>query len=184
MYQIPVGNLSNPNNQLGIYENGDVYDQHDLDLFFSVAYPDIPGGTGPDVYGVDGGVAPTASKYGGSESTLDLDLAYPIVYPQGIIVYQVDDSVATSDFTKEGLFNTFLDAVDGSYCTYSYDGETGDNPAYDPTYPDPNPKGYQGELQCGGKSLCSSKSSGSISHNADHCSLQAYERNQHFIRSQ
>jgi tripeptidyl-peptidase-1 len=46
----------------------------------------------------------------------------------------------------------FLDAIDGSYCTYSFDGETGDctDPAcLDPTYPDPHPGGYSGQLQCG-----------------------------------
>jgi hypothetical protein len=37
--------------------------------------------------------------------------------------------------------------IDGSYCTYSAYGETGNDPVLDPTYPDPN--GYQGQLQCG-----------------------------------
>jgi tripeptidyl-peptidase-1 len=37
-----------------------------------------------------------------------------------------------------------LDAIDGSYCTF----EGGDNPTYDPIYPDPNKKGYQGD-DCG-----------------------------------
>lgn len=46
----------------------------------------------------------------------------------------------------------FFDALDGSYCTSSAYGETGncDKPeCLDPVYPDPNPGGYQGELQCG-----------------------------------
>ena len=46
----------------------------------------------------------------------------------------------------------FLDAIDGSYCTYSAFGETGDCTApecFDPAYPDPNPGGYKGQLQCG-----------------------------------
>lgn len=152
MYKIPMGNLSNPNNQLGIYETGDQYLQHDLDLFFGIVSPNIPQGTGPDVYGVDGGVAP-APRYAGAESSLDLQLAYPIVYPQGVVVYQVDDAVYANSFAKEGLFNNFLDAIDGSYCSYSYMGETGNNPAYDPSYPDPNPNGYEGQLQCGGMFL-------------------------------
>lgn len=37
--------------------------------------------------------------------------------------------------------NTFLDALDGSYCSYI--------DPIDPVYPDPNPLGYQGKLQCG-----------------------------------
>ncbi len=47
---------------------------------------------------------------------------------------------------KDGLFNTFLDAIDGSYCTYSAFGETGDNNTLDATYPNP---GYKHPLQCG-----------------------------------
>ncbi len=42
--------------------------------------------------------------------------------------------------------------MDGSYCTYSAYGETGDCTAkecQDPQYPDLNPGGYTGQLQCG-----------------------------------
>jgi tripeptidyl-peptidase-1 len=49
-------------------------------------------------------------------------------------------------------FLAFLDALDGSYCTYSAYGETGDctvEECLDPAYPDPNPGGYTGQLQCG-----------------------------------
>lgn len=46
-------------------------------------------------------------------------------------------------------FNTFLDALDGSYCTYSAYGETGNDPSIDPVYPDPAAGGYKGKLQCG-----------------------------------
>lgn len=48
-----------------------------------------------------------------------------------------------------GIFNTFLDAIDGSYCTYSAYGETGNLPGVDPTYPDKRPGGYKGQLMCG-----------------------------------
>lgn len=50
------------------------------------------------------------------------------------------------------IVKAFLDAIDGSYCTYSAFGETGDctDPeCVDPAYPDPNPGGYKGQLQCG-----------------------------------
>jgi len=46
----------------------------------------------------------------------------------------------------------FLDAIDGSYCSYSAYGETGDctDPrCNDPAYPDPAPGGYKGSRQCG-----------------------------------
>ena len=153
LYQIPKGTKADPSNQLGIYETGEAYQQADLDDFFGVVYPDIPRGTGPTVESIDGGVAP-APEYAGAEAELDLQLAYPIVYPQGITYYQVDDDVwSDSEYTRLGLFNTFLDALDGSYCTFSYDGETGDNPEYDGTYPDPHVGGYTGELQCGGESI-------------------------------
>lgn len=55
----------------------------------------------------------------------------------------------------ELTLQAFLDAIDGSYCTYSAFGETGDctvEACLDPAYPDPNPGGYKGQLQCGGKS--------------------------------
>lgn len=42
---------------------------------------------------------------------------------------------------------SFFDALDGSYCTYSAYGETGDDPTLDPSYPDPH--GYKGQLECG-----------------------------------
>ena len=71
----------------------------------------------------------------------------PIVYPQNVTMYQTDDRYWAnySEFLHGGSFNTFLDAIDGSYCTY--DG--GNDPKLDPTYPDPRPYGYKGRLQCG-----------------------------------
>lgn len=41
-----------------------------------------------------------------------------------------------------------MDAIDGSYCTYSAFGETGNSPL-DPPYPDSKTGGYKGQLQCG-----------------------------------
>ena len=46
-------------------------------------------------------------------------------------------------------FNTLLDAIDGSYCTYCAYGECGNAPGIDPKYPDPGLNGYNGKLQCG-----------------------------------
>lgn len=37
-------------------------------------------------------------------------------------------------------FNNFLDAIDGSYCTF----EGGDDPSQDGIYPDTQPGGYAG----------------------------------------
>lgn len=84
-------------------------------------------------------------------NTFCRELAYPIVYPQTITVWNVDDLhyQTWANDTYTWGFNTLLDAIDGSYCTYSAYGETGNAPGIDPTYPDPGPLGYNGTLQCG-----------------------------------
>ncbi|KAF2149685.1 subtilisin-like protein [Myriangium duriaei CBS 260.36] len=147
LYNLTLGTKNAPGNQLGVYESGDAYIQGDLDAFFTKAFPSLPNGTHPELRSVDGGVAPVNETSG--ESDLDFQLAYPIVNPQGVVLFQVDDVPYTNTFERVGLFNTFLDSVDGSYCTYSYDGETGNDPVYDNTYPDPQEGGYKGQLQCG-----------------------------------
>ncbi|KAH8891212.1 subtilisin-like protein [Thozetella sp. PMI_491] len=137
-------------NSLGIFEEGDFYYQPDFDSFFATYTPWIPNGTVPILNSIDGGEAPaTDPEDAGGESNLDFELAYPIIYPQTTTLYQTDDLYYASggDGTQTGIFNTFFDAIDGSYCTYSAYGETGNDPVLDPTYPDPN--GYQGPLMCG-----------------------------------
>ncbi len=138
---------------MGIFEAElQFWDQEDLDLFFTGYAPWIQNGTHPIDYNIDGGVAQTDNvTEAGGEAMLDLQLAYPIAYPQSITVWNVDDLnyQTWANDTYTWGFNTLLDAIDGSYCTYSAYGETGDAPGIDPTYPDPAPGGYQGELQCG-----------------------------------
>lgn len=153
LYNIPKPTLPpNPSNALGIYESElEFYTQTDLDLFFKNLSSNIPPGTHPDNVSIDGGQAETSNiSMAGGEADLDLQLAYPIIYPQKITVYDEDDLnyQANPNDTYTGGFNTFLDALDGSYCTYSAYGETGDS-SIDPTYPDPAPGGYKGQLQCG-----------------------------------
>jgi hypothetical protein len=66
-----------------------------------------------------------------------------LVYPQKVTLYQV------GDYLEGASFNNFLDALDGSYCTY--DG--GDDPTQDSVYPDPSGTGYgvyKGPENCGG----------------------------------
>ena len=73
-----------------------------------------------------------------------------MIYPQQVTLYQTDDQIYSPlEVADVNTFNTFLDALDGSYCTYSAYGETGDDPSIDPIYPDPAPGGYKGKLQCG-----------------------------------
>lgn len=66
--------------------------------------------------------------------------AMTLVYPQKVTLYQVGDLV------EGASFNNFLDAIDGSYCTF----EGGDDPSQDGIYPDPLPGGYKGPENCGG----------------------------------
>ncbi|KAF7959745.1 hypothetical protein EAE96_001354 [Botrytis aclada] len=149
LYQIPLANKANPNNAMGIWEEGDFYDQQDLDLFFANYTPYIPKGTHPIPNFVDGAVAPVSVEEGGGESMLDFELAYPLVYPQKLVLYQTDDINYATENPTVGAFNVFLDAIDGSYCTYSAYGETGNDPVLDPIYPDSADDGYKGKLMCG-----------------------------------
>ena len=49
----------------------------------------IPQGTHPKLDSIDGAVAPVATEDAGGESDLDFQLAYPIVYPIEVVLYQV-----------------------------------------------------------------------------------------------
>ncbi|PCG89982.1 Peptidase S8/S53, subtilisin/kexin/sedolisin [Penicillium occitanis (nom. inval.)] len=151
LYKIPPATRAHPNNSLGIFESElQFYTQQDLDLFFANFTPQIPQGTHPIAANIDGGQQSTTDPYyAGGEVSLDLQLAYPIVYPQTITDYEVDDFIVQSNpnDTYTFGFNTFLDALDGSYCTFSAYGETGNDPYLDQSYPDPG--GWQGELMCG-----------------------------------
>lgn len=76
----------------------------------------IPSGTHPVAANIDGGQQSTTDPYqAGGEANLDLQLAYPIVWPQTITLYEVDDLIVQSDQndTYTFGFNTFLDALDG-----------------------------------------------------------------------
>jgi len=57
-----------------------------------------------------------------------------------ITLYQVGDNVNLNT-----SFNNFLDAIDGSYCTF----EGGDDASVDVIYPDTQPGGYDGPPDCG-----------------------------------
>ncbi|KXS95550.1 hypothetical protein AC578_5260 [Pseudocercospora eumusae] len=147
MYNITKGTKAAAGNELGIFEEGDFYTQQDLTLFFATFANYIPLLTHPKLKGIDGGFAPSAVA--GGESDLDFEISYPIIWPQNSVLFQTDDIFyATGIQGGGGFLNTFLDAIDGSYCTYSAYGETG-NADIDPVYPNPNPAGYQGQLQCG-----------------------------------
>ncbi|KAF4625037.1 hypothetical protein G7Y89_g13133 [Cudoniella acicularis] len=140
LYDIPNAYLKDSVNQLGLYESGDIYSQEDLNSFFAQYSPNVPQGTHPLLDSVDGGEAPVApgSEYNTGESDIDMDIAFSLIY--------VDDNIEASE---DGGFNTFLDALDGSYCNYTAYNITGNTPGVDPTYPDPAAGGYKGPLACG-----------------------------------
>lgn len=161
-YHIPPGNKATPGNELGIFETlNDHYSRKDLDTFFQNLYPRVPQGTYPEERLVDGavGYAETpgdSTVEVGGESNLDFQAAWPIIWPQKTVLFQVDDQpveLAESNVLPYlGFYNTFYDALDGSYCSYSAYGETGNcvrPECLDPSYPNPAPGGYKGQLQCG-----------------------------------
>lgn len=155
LYHIPPTNHHlppNPDNSMGIYESElQFIAQEDLDLFFTNFTKFIPNGTHPIADNIDGGKTFTTNvSMAGGESELDMELSYPIVWPQTITVFNEDDLnyQAEPNQTYTWGFNDFLDAIDGSYCTYSAYGETG-SASIDPVYPDTRPNGYNGPLQCG-----------------------------------
>lgn len=80
LYNITKPDKAHPDNQLGIYEFADQYNQIDMDRWFRDFAPEIPNGTAPEVRGVDGGVAP-GPQGRGFESFLDLQIAYPLLHP-------------------------------------------------------------------------------------------------------
>lgn len=153
LYDIPFPDAQakvNPNNTMGIFLLSSAYAQSDLDMFYSNFTPYIANGTAPILKSINGGNAPVDYLHAGAEADLDLELAIPLIYPQQVVAYQVDDDYwAAKQVNEGGMFNTFLDAIDGSYCTYEAYGEKGDNPGFDPVYPNEREGGYKGERMCG-----------------------------------
>ncbi|KAG6004438.1 hypothetical protein E4U43_000737, partial [Claviceps pusilla] len=109
IYGIPEGTLNNTENSLGIFESlGDVYAQEDLDAFYERMASNIPAGTGPDLDLINGATAPIAPGFAGSESSLDFQMAIPIIYPQKTTLFQVGN--------QEDPFFALFDAIDGGFC--------------------------------------------------------------------
>lgn len=141
LYGLPEADKAHANNSLGLFEQSSWYQYEDLDLFFATYAPEIPQGTRPRNLSIDqaawfydnpGNETVTYPD----EADLDIEIAWPLIYPQNITVFQVDDVYYNLySASTLGLFNTFLDALDGAYCNYSAYGETGDNAQYDPIYP-------------------------------------------------
>jgi len=65
--------------------------------------PSIPNGTHPKVDSINGATAPVAVEDAGGESELDFQLAYPIVYPIEVVLYQ---DVCVSSKAMQSGYNT------------------------------------------------------------------------------
>lgn len=152
LYGLPIAHINDSVNTVGVFEQGDYYSGQDLDSWFANFSTRVPQGTRPSLTSIDGGVAPVAAGDPGNsgESDVDFAIVFSLIYPQSVTLYQVDDSYyAPREVAVDNTFNTFLDALDGSYCNYTAYGITGDSPSIDPTYPDNNTDGYKGQRQCG-----------------------------------
>ncbi|KAF8265230.1 subtilisin-like protein [Lactarius quietus] len=116
------------------------YIASDLDLFFKNFSPTLIGQR-PKLVSIDGGVVPTTSQNltVNGESDLGLEYAMVLTNPQLITLLQI------GDLMEGGSPNNWLDAVDGSYCTF----DDGDDPNQDGIYPDPRPGGYNKSESCG-----------------------------------
>ncbi|TVY38071.1 Aorsin [Lachnellula occidentalis] len=152
LYDIPAACHHEPKNSMGLFETFDAFSQEDVSLFLEKFAKHVPSNTAPKVISVDGGTAPVepGDDRNGGESNIDIDLAISLIYPQSIIVYQVDDlPIASGQTNTSGFINTFLDSIDGSYCDYTAFGITGDSPGIDGSYPNPLPGGFIDSRQCG-----------------------------------
>lgn len=117
------------------------YNGADLDAFFK-NYSKVSVGKRPTTVSIDGGVVQTTQIGFAFNGESNLDLVYPMSLlgpKQEITLYQVGDLV------EGASFNNFLDALDGSYCTF----EGGDDLSQDSFYPDPQIGGYKGPQNCG-----------------------------------
>ncbi|EMD33177.1 hypothetical protein CERSUDRAFT_108358 [Gelatoporia subvermispora B] len=146
LYDFEYKPIATHKNSIGIVEyTPNVYIPSDFDEFFG-NFSASQVGQRPTLVSIDGGtldVNETDISWF-IEPNLDLQYAMGLVgKEQKVTLYQVGDVIGN------GSFNNFLDALDGSYCTF----EGGNDPAFDGIYPDPVPGGFKGPNQCGGAPL-------------------------------
>lgn len=82
LYGIPMPtDKPNPNNALGLYEQGDYFAKSDLDLYWKNVYPEVPQGTYPKPQLIDGAnySVPASSSLNTGESNIDITMAYVIL---------------------------------------------------------------------------------------------------------
>ncbi|KAJ7659862.1 subtilisin-like protein [Mycena rosella] len=127
-------------NTFGIVEfTPQAFREADLDLFFT-NFSSSQVGSRPIPVLIDGAIVQTSEEDFGVNGESDLDLEAIRDGP--------DESATGSAASDRGYcagFDNWLDAVDGSFCTF----EGGDDPNQDGIYPDPFPGGFKGPESCG-----------------------------------
>ncbi|KAG5646730.1 hypothetical protein DXG03_002412 [Asterophora parasitica] len=134
---VPKATNRNTFGVVNYYSN--VYLQSDLDTFFRNYSPALVGKS-PQLISIDGGSLDQDATTGVGEAGWVLQYAMSLVQPQPVKLLQLGNA-QTGEFRS---FNEWLDAVDGSYCTY----KGGDDLTYDPTLPNPLPGGLD-KHDCG-----------------------------------
>jgi tripeptidyl-peptidase-1 len=124
----PLGSTpTGPSNALGLFESdGQLWDQKDLNSFFETVLQNATDGTHPDVVSINGAVAEGPVQYAGGEMILDLTIAYSIIYPQTVTVFQSQGTAKqnVTYYQDYAGYEALLDAIDGSYCDDSL-GDSG-----------------------------------------------------------
>jgi tripeptidyl-peptidase I len=116
IYGVPKGDKKAPGNSLGLFEHGSWYSPISLATLLA-NFTDIPPETRPINITIDISETHYDDSFSfDGEADLDIQLALPLVYPQSITIYQVDDdyyaSYAPSLETYLGLFQSWLNAID------------------------------------------------------------------------
>lgn len=104
---------------MGFFETGHFsFGQYDFDKFYAEVATNIPQGTGPEVHVINNGTEPTPAGTPSldQESDLDFEVAIPIIYPQGTILYQLGNTPPANSSKHYDVFDDFLDALAGPFC--------------------------------------------------------------------
>ncbi|EIW80511.1 subtilisin-like protein [Coniophora puteana RWD-64-598 SS2] len=142
LYGLDYTPVATDKNSYGIVEyTPQAYLWTDLQMF-ALNYSLDTLGKAPYMVSIDGGYPQTVNQSFDYNGESDLDLQYGMTLVTGaqtVTLYQ------TGDIIEGASFNNFLDALDGSYCTF----EGGDDYTQDSIFPDPYPGGYKGPEDCG-----------------------------------
>lgn len=127
---------NDPANSLGLFEWGGTYNQSDMDQFFQRFSPYVPIGTHPIPAPVNGAKIQqngNQGPYTNEETELDLQIIYPLIYPQTVTLYQVSPTGSLDSYNQFPLsVQDFLDALDGSFCDVEPPNEGSDCGIYTP----------------------------------------------------